>query len=204
MWIKDIKDTQTVHNAFVRPSIPVYSSPVCVSVSVIRKRTLRKRPLFLFLPPPPPSFSRSFYCRRTRVFDSGVFFVPRLLPFSFLSSARDVSAARKKNRISKVKSCGRRSRDSAFERGARPRRFRPREPEIPGLELLRNGVIRIERLCGAPVCFPRRCTYIHCTSHVAPTPSLDLDVSALSRAAFTALGSSVTTFPTLPLAPFSQ
>jgi len=27
------------------------------------------------------------------------------------------------------------------------------------------------------VCFPRRFTYIHCTSHVAPTPSLDLDIT---------------------------
>lgn len=27
------------------------------------------------------------------------------------------------------------------------------------------------------VCFTRRCTYIHCTPHVAPTPSLDLDVT---------------------------
>lgn len=136
MWIKDIKDIQTVHN--VRLSVRLFILPVFPSRLYVNAVPFPPSSL------PPSSSATLIVLSFILLSQDARFRFAYFLPF--LLSARDVSAARKKIRISKVKSCHR-SRDSAFEREAA---FGPGSPRYPGRELLRNGVIRIERLCGAP------------------------------------------------------
>lgn len=142
MWIKDIKDTQTVHHVRSSVRLSLHSAPSVFPSRLYVNEHSGRCSFSSFSPSLPPSSHHSLVHPAV----AGCAFSARALP-SFLLSARDVSSARKKIRgflkLNRVA-----ARATPLSRGGP--RFRSREPEIPGPKLLRNGVIRIERLCGAP------------------------------------------------------